>query len=164
MSDIEEVTEEPTHKLCKGSHSCGEVKLRSHFTNDKSKTDGKRNRCKQCQRAFNKKYAKCRKERDKKYRSKPEVRFKKYKASAESRGYTWDLTRDQFMEHWQKPCNHCGAAIETIGLDRVDSSLPYQVDNVEPCCSKCNQMKSDWSTVDWYNHMGKIMSHKMTKV
>jgi transposase-like protein len=157
-------TDPTTHKLCTGAHGCNEVKLRSHFTNDKSKKDGKRNRCKQCQRDFNKKFPSGRRASDKKYRNKPEVRFKKYKASAESRGYTWDLTRDQFMVHWQKPCNHCGAAIETIGLDRVDSSLPYQVDNVEPCCSKCNQMKSDWSTVDWYTHMGKIMSHKMTKV
>ena len=159
MSEIDD----ETHKLCRGSYSCGEVKLRSHFSNDKSMKDGKRNRCKQCQREFNTKFAKCRKERDKKYRSKPEVRFKKYKASALSRGYTWELTRDEFMEHWQKPCSHCGASIETIGLDRIDSSLPYQVNNVEPCCSKCNQMKSDWSTVAWYNHMGKIMLHKMNR-
>ena len=152
-------------KKCIGAHSCGKMLLLSHFSNDKSKRDGKRNICRKCNRAHRKKHpAPNRKESDKRYRKKPEVRFKKYKASAESRGYTWDLTRDEFMVHWQKPCTHCGAAIETIGLDRVDSSLPYQVDNVEPCCSKCNQMKSDWSTVDWYTHMGKIMSHKMTKV
>ena len=148
-----------THKLCTGAFSCGEVKLRSHFSNDRSKKDGKRNRCKQCQREYNQTYPQERRARDKKYRDKPENRYKKYQASAESRGFTWELTRDEFMEHWQKPCTHCGAAIETIGLDRIDSSLPYRADNVEPCCRKCNQMKSDWSTVDWYEHMGKIMLH-----
>lgn len=148
-----------THKLCTGSFSCGEVKLRSHFSNDRSKKDGKRNRCKQCQREYYQTYPQERRERDKKYRDKPENRYKKYQASAESRGFTWELTRDEFMEHWQKPCTHCGAAIETIGLDRVDSSLPYRADNVEPCCSTCNRLKSDWSTADWYEHMGKIMAH-----
>jgi hypothetical protein len=153
-----------THKLCTGKHGCGKVKLRSHFTNDKSKPDGKRNRCKECQREYNKEHASNRRESDKKYRSKPEVRYKKYKASAESRGFQWKLTRDQFMKHWQKPCTHCDAPIDTIGLDRVDSSLPYQEDNVEPCCSKCNQMKSDWSTVDWYNHMAQILKVRMSKL
>jgi len=159
---MEEFNKE-THKLCTGAHGCGQVKLRSHFTNDKSKKDGKRNRCKQCQREYNKKFASVRRERDRKYRAKPENRYKVYKASAESRGFEWNLTQEQFMEHWNKPCTHCGAPIETIGLDRVDSSLPYQPDNVEPCCAKCNQMKSDWSTQDWYDHMQKIMKHKESK-
>lgn len=150
-----------THKLCTGTHGCSEAKLRSHFTNDKSKKDGKRNRCKECQRAYNKANPAARLAADKKYRVKPEVRFAKYKASALSRGFKWLLTRDQFMIHWKKPCNHCGDAIETIGLDRIDSAKPYQEDNVEPCCAKCNQMKSDWNTNDWVKHLVKIVQHRM---
>ncbi len=150
-----------THKTCTGAAGCGKSKLRSHFTNDKSKKDGKRNRCKECQRAYSKANPAGRLAADKKYREKPEVRYKKYKASAESRGFKWNLTRDQFMKHWQKPCTHCGDAIATIGLDRIDSSIPYQDDNIEPCCAKCNQMKSDWSTVDWVAHLVKIVKHKM---
>lgn len=142
-----------THKFCS---TCETVQLRSHFTNDKSKKDGKRVRCKSCQREWRKTNREKLREADKRYRSKPENRFKKYKRSAEERGFEWKLSRDQFMKHWQKPCVHCGDAIETIGLDRIDSNLPYQEDNVEPCCSKCNQMKSDWATVDWYSHMEKI--------
>ena len=147
-----------THKICTGASGCGESKLRSHFTNDSSKKDGKRNRCKECQRAYNAAHRSNRVESDKKYRSKPEVRYKKYKASAESRGFKWKLTRNQFMVHWQKPCTHCESTIETIGLDRIDSNVPYQPDNVEPCCSVCNAMKSDTSTMDWYDQMVKIIS------
>lgn len=150
-----------THLECTGSSGCGEVKLRSHFTNDKSKRSGKRNRCKQCQRAYNKANPAARLAADKKYRVQPHVRFAKYKASAEKRGFIWNLTRDQFMIHWKKDCTHCGSTIETIGLDRIDSSKPYQSDNVEPCCAKCNQMKSDWSTDDWIAHMVKIVKHRM---
>ena len=153
-----------THKQCTGAHGCNEVKLRSHFTNDKSRKDGKRNRCIECQRAYNKAHPAKRREVDKRYRNKPENRFKKYKASAKSRGFTWNLSRDEFMKHWQQPCTHCDSPIETIGLDRIDSSKPYEVGNVEPCCSKCNQMKSDWSTVDWYAQMTKILTVRMTKI
>lgn len=150
-----------THKLCTGKHGCGKVKLRSNFTNDKSKKDGKRNRCKECQRAYNKEHASNRRESDKKYRSKPEVRYKKYKASAESRGFQWKLTRDQFMKHWQKPCTHCGATIETIGLDRLRSDLPYQIDNVQPCCSDHNRQKSDMDLDVWYDSMDSITLHRL---
>ena len=147
------------YKKCTGSNGCGAILLRSAFTNDKSKKDGKRNRCKSCQREYNKANPAARLAADKKYRVKPEVRYKKYKASALSRGFKWKLTRDQFMRFWKKPCTHCGAEIETIGLDRVDSDKPYQVTNIEPCCSKCNQMKSDYSTMDWYAHILKITKH-----
>lgn len=145
-----------THKKCS---SCHEVLLRSHFTNDKSKKDGKRSRCRKCQREWNKSNGHRKREAQRKYAAKPENRFKKYKRSAETRGFEWLLTRDEFMKHWQKPCVHCGATIETIGLDRIDSSKPYQADNVEPCCRTCNAMKSDSETVDWYAHMERIRKH-----
>lgn len=148
-----------THKLCTGARACGLVKLRSNFTNDRSKKDGKRNRCKECQREYNKRFADSRRERDKRYRNKPENRFKKYKASALSRGFKFLLTREQFLEFWQKPCTHCGSSIETVGIDRIDSALPYQVGNVESCCTTCNQMKSDRTLSAWYSHMKKISEH-----
>lgn len=142
-----------THKICS---SCKEELLLGHFTNDKSKKDGKRSRCRKCQREWNVTHGEQKREAQRKYAAKPENRFKKYKASADSRGFTWSLTRDEFMKHWQKPCVHCGSPIKTIGLDRIDSSKPYQADNVEPCCSTCNRLKSDMLTVDWYAHMELI--------
>jgi hypothetical protein len=142
-----------THASCS---MCKEVQLRSHFTKDNSKKSGLRSRCRKCQREWNVTHGEKKREQQRKYAAKPESRFAKYKASAASRGFAWDLTRDQFMEHWQKPCVHCGSEIKTIGLDRIDSDLPYQVGNVEPCCRVCNAMKSDTPTVDWYSHMELI--------
>lgn len=142
-----------THKQCS---TCKRVLTRGHFANDKSKKDGKRSRCRGCQREWNSEHRERRREIQRKYASKPENRYKKYKRSASERGFQWELTRDQFMKHWQKPCVHCGGTIETIGLDRIDSKLPYREDNVEPCCSVCNRLKSDMNTTDWYAHMEKI--------
>lgn len=141
-----------THKRCS---KCKEVLLRSHFANDKSKKDGKRYQCRKCLRAATKGNIN-RLESQRRYAAKPENRLKKYKRSAEIRGFSWSLTTEQFMKFWQLPCVHCGDEIKTIGLDRIDSKLPYQEGNVEPCCSVCNAMKSDTATVDWYSHMEKI--------
>lgn len=146
-----------THSKCS---KCKEVKLKSHFTRDKSKPNGVRYMCRGCQREHRKKHSDRYAESRKRYAKKPESRYKKYKRSAEERGFKWLLTRDQFMKHWQKPCVHCGSPIETIGLDRIDSSKPYEDGNVEPCCPKCNQMKSDWTSIDWYLHMEKIRKNQ----
>ena len=146
------------HKYCK---TCGTVQLLSHFANDKSKKDGKKPKCKGCQRAYraSPEGIKRRLASDRKYQAKPTSRFKKYQRSAAERGYEFLLTFKQFMVFWQKPCTHCGDPIETIGLDRVNSALPYQRDNVEPCCRICNAMKSDTDTLVWYKHMNKIMEN-----
>lgn len=150
-----------THKLCTGAHGCNELKLMSHFTNDKSKKDGKRNRCKACQRAYNTSHASNRRISDKKYRAKPEQRLLKYKRSAESRGFTWDMTTEEFMSFWALPCVHCNTPIETIGLDRIRSDLPYQLNNVQPCCSTHNRQKSDMDLDEWYDSMDIITLHRL---
>ena len=145
-----------THKTCS---NCKEVLLLSAFTNDKSKKDGKRPRCRACQRLWNVKHGEQKRIAQRKYAAKPENRYKKYVASAKVRGFQWTLTRDEFMKHWQKPCVHCNSPIKTIGLDRIDSSKPYEDGNVEPCCSTCNRLKSDMLTVDWYAQMELIRKH-----
>jgi hypothetical protein len=145
-----------THKKCS---SCKEVLLRSHFTNDKSKKDGKRSRCRKCQREWNKVNGQRKREAQRKYAAKPLSRFKKYKRSAAERGYLWSITFEDFMKYWKAPCSHCGSPIETIGLDRICSSKPYQLDNIEPCCATCNRIKSDMTTEDLYKHLEKIRKH-----
>lgn len=144
-----------THKRCS---ACKQVLLRSHFANDRTKPDGKRYRCRACVRKASKGNPNIA-ESKRRYDAKPEVRYKKYLRSAAERGFEWKLTKEEFMQYWQLPCVHCGSSIKTIGLDRIDSKLPYQKGNVEPCCSVCNAMKSDSPTVDWYGHMERIRKH-----
>ena len=39
-----------------------------------------------------------------------------------------------------KPCVHCGETDWTkIGCNRLDNFKPHTMDNVEPCCAKCNR-------------------------
>lgn len=71
----------------------------------------------------------------------PKKRFSKYKYGAKLRDLNFSLTKEEFMTFWQVPCFYCGDSIETIGLDRMDSSKGYTLDNVVSCCFPCNEFK-----------------------
>jgi len=85
-----------------------------------------------------------------------------------------DLTFDDFYDLSQKHCHYCGTAPNTTynkfihrgeaknsqhamdngnftynGLDRIDSSLPHNKDNVVSCCIMCNAAKSDHNQDEW---------------
>lgn len=51
-----------------------------------------------------------------------------------------DLTAKWIIENiFTKPCTHCGKiGWDVIGCNRLDNSKPHTMDNVEPCCFKCN--------------------------
>lgn len=51
-----------------------------------------------------------------------------------------DLTAKWIVENiFTKPCAHCGETDwRKIGCNRLDNSKPHTMDNVEPCCYKCN--------------------------
>ena len=73
----------------------------------------------------------------------PKYRTHSYRACARKKGFCYDLSKEEFMSLWQKPCYYCGDAISTIGIDRVDSSIGYTISNVVPCCRFCNVGKLD---------------------
>lgn len=86
-------------------------------------------------------------------------RYYQYWYSAERRGVPFDITLDEFLSLWQKPCTYCGGEIATIGLDRVNNSLGYSLDNVLPCCKVCNTMKMDTNLDEWLIHIKKIIKN-----
>lgn len=78
-----------------------------------------------------------------------------YIANAKNRGLSFKIDLIHFKEIIQKECFYCGAAPENVhrtysghkffyqGLDRIVNSEGYTLENVVPCCEKCNAMKSD---------------------
>lgn len=93
----------------------------------------------------------------KKRRNYPKNKYRIYKKGAETRGIEFNLTFEQFMFFWQKPCSYCGDRIEAVGLDRVDSNKGYILDNIVPCCGICNRMKRKLSKEEFINHCKKIV-------
>ena len=77
-----------------------------------------------------------------------------YKRIAKKRGRSFELTQEQFVELTKKDCHYCGASPNNItesnncygeyiynGIDRIDNSKGYTLDNVVPCCKICNYAK-----------------------
>jgi len=89
--------------------------------------------------------------------------FYDYKRGAEIRNKSFELTREQFALYWKKPCIYCQSDIETIGLDRVDNLIGYNVDNVVPCCKICNYAKSNMSLVDFHSWAIRIGKNAMAE-
>ena len=73
------------------------------------------------------------------------------KNGAKTRNLEFNLTFEQFMTFWQKPCHYCGSPTKG-GLDRMDNAKGYFMDNVVACCWRCNDMKNNMSYKEFINH------------
>ena len=128
-------------KLCP---SCDNWKTEDNYDKRPERPLGLKPKCKQCAeeyRALNKKNNK----------------FTMYKSGAKKRGIDWRLSKEEFLQLWQKDCNYCGDPIETIGVDRIDSEHCYSIYNIVPCCVTCNVMKLALKRDDFINHCKKVI-------
>ena len=91
-----------------------------------------------------------------KYRQTPKGKFNSYKKNARARGLNFNITFEQFMWYWQKPCRYCGELIDTIGIDRIDSKIGYEIGNIGPCCCWCNRMKMDHGDAEFLEKCKKV--------
>lgn len=107
--------------------------------------------------------------------------YAQYKASAKLKGGEFPLSYEEFREFVTLPCEYCGSPPTRVrraynrpskrdpslddsaamhGVDRIDSSKGYEVDNIVPCCYVCNGMKSDRTTDDFLSHVERIHEHQ----
>jgi hypothetical protein len=89
----------------------------------------------------------------------PHRRYRRAAHTAQSRGLVWALTFEVFQDLIVQPCTYCGGALPVAGsgIDRVDSSLGYTVENVTPCCGECNRVKSDVLTYEEMLQVGEVL-------
>jgi len=62
-----------------------------------------------------------------------------YKSRAQKRNLEWSLTDEQANALFSEPCMYCGGP--GGGIDRMDNTRGYTLDNCQPCCKTCNFMK-----------------------
>lgn len=75
------------------------------------------------------------------------VRYPVYKTRANVAGYTFTISQTQFDEIIRNPCYLCGkenTSIHQNGIDRINNSVGYEIDNLAACCGDCNWIKSDY--------------------
>jgi 5-methylcytosine-specific restriction endonuclease McrA len=91
----------------------------------------------------------------------PILCYRAYINKAKERGYTFELSVEDFMEMTQQDCEYCGSSPSNVydhrtksentsyrpfiynGIDRVDNTKDYTRENCVPCCKICNRAKSD---------------------
>jgi hypothetical protein len=133
--------------FCKGE--CGRNLPPDYFYRDLHKPRGYVVRCKDCYSLYQKTVT----------RNSPNRRESELKQGAKVRKLAYNLTREQFMSFWQKSCTYCGSSIETIGLDRVNNKVGYEMDNLVSCCSTCNHAKAKMDASEYIEHCKKVAKH-----
>jgi hypothetical protein len=79
------------------------------------------------------------------------------KRGAAKRGLPFDLTNEQFETLLKRRCYLCGAEPNPlIGVDRIDNTKGYTVENSVSCCWVCNRMKADLSLPTFIAHINRI--------
>ena len=82
------------------------------------------------------------------------AKISSYKARAKRLGIEYKLTEEQFARMTKQDCYYCGSKPSNKmdcnhyygnyiynGLDRVDNTKGYTIDNIVPCCRICNYAK-----------------------
>jgi hypothetical protein len=87
--------------------------------------------------------------------------FSSYIKCAKIRNIGFELTREEFEQIVLQGCYYCGESKEgeVVGIDRVDSTRQYLLENCVPCCKICNFMKGTLSVSTFINHSHKIANH-----
>lgn len=106
------------------------------------------------------------------------VLYSTYKFSAKSRGFIFELTEEQFKTITKLNCYYCDSSPYTIqkdvskslagnyiynGIDRVENTKGYSLDNCVACCRRCNTMKMAIPFEDFKEHIIKIALNLQNK-
>jgi hypothetical protein len=105
--------------------------------------------------------------REKKYwRKSPRGLFHVYSQVAAKRGREFSISFEQFNDLIFKPCIYCGyvpSPPDRNGLDRVDNTMGYKINNVVPYCHPCNQIKGKKTVQEMIARCKAIITHMEEK-
>jgi hypothetical protein len=99
-----------------------------------------------------------------KQRLTPRCRYGQCKAQAKVRGIAFALTLKQYLTFADQVCYYCGEQLNVVGLDRIDSSIGYTLNNVVSCCRNCNYAKRLLSADEFVHHCHKVVAHFVSKL
>jgi hypothetical protein len=100
-----------------------------------------------------------------------------YKEAANRRSIEFLLTEEQFLSYIFEACYWCGMSpsnrtTTTVrpgrrvyklvynGIDRIDNSKGYTMDNCVTCCKICNKSKSDLTVEEWKSWLSRAYHYK----
>jgi len=101
-----------------------------------------------------------------------------YRYRARKKGFTWQLTREEFEAMLIEPCFYCGQPptelngnVVTVrgvqnyysGVDRVNNDPIYSEGLCVPCCARCNMAKGELTQEEFLKHAKRIVKHAQAK-
>lgn len=81
----------------------------------------------------------------------PKGRWAYMKDDAKKRELICTISLNDYTKLIQNPCYYCERTLPSsrcTGLDRIDNSKGYEVENVLPCCGECNVIRCNKLTVE----------------
>lgn len=98
----------------------------------------------------------------------------RYSSGAKNRNIEFNLTKNEVKNITQQSCYYCGIKPSQIiksdcengdtiynGIDRLDSSKGYSLDNCVPCCGKCNTAKMAMSRDDFLSWIENVYNYSI---
>jgi hypothetical protein len=74
--------------------------------------------------------------------------------------HDWYLTDLEAAKIITQPCDYCGSLPDPYnGIDRVDNTRGYELDNVVPCCMDCNFSKYTRTREEFLNWIKRVYNH-----
>lgn len=90
------------------------------------------------------------------------------KAHAKSYELICSISFEQYKSLIENPCYYCGEKLALLqtgsGLDRINSSEGYTLENLRACCMICNQAKNVRSENEFREWVNKIYHYWISKV
>ena len=89
------------------------------------------------------------------------VRKNKYKFNSDT-----DISKVEYESMINNGCSYCGEPVvggKGVGLDRIDSSKPYLINNVLPCCKFCNVAKGTMSISEFVQWV-ELIHHRINRI
>ena len=141
---------------------CKQVKLRSDFRKNPAVKCGLESHCRDCTNAKANEHSRAKRREGSEQRRLQRYmlcRFNDYIRRTKERGHSFALSLEQFWSVKRQPCVYCGQEPDPkkgSGIDRVDNSIGYELNNCVPCCGPCNWMKHTLSLGDFSAKIKRI--------
>lgn len=101
--------------------------------------------------------------------------FHRCKKAAEKRSYEFNLSFEEFCKISLQNCKYCNlipqpckikfskgidySVYKHNGIDRMDNTIGYTMDNCVACCKTCNIAKGSMSLDDWRSWLSRVSTH-----
>lgn len=107
--------------------------------------------------------------------------YRNYRINAKSRGYEFRITWEEFLDITKNNCHYCGTPPKNKigattptkrgngyyvynGMDRMDNDEGYNLNNVVPCCRRCNRAKDVMGREEFLAWVKRIYEYSVLKI